>query len=305
MSPKPLVGGKAPGVAEDWLERMENCFREFQCTEEQKMETLGFLLEVNDRKWWRSTYGPFIAARGVVTWAEFWTDFERLYFPPALRQSKASELLSLRQRTMTVDEYQKKFFELLPYCPQFASSSEENYDLFLHGLNPEIHQLVAVGSDMTYEGLVSHCHQEEDSLRRNRSMVSSSSRPASSLGPRSQSFNKQGDRDSRGSQESVQQQQPQYQQQCQQSQHSQRQHSQNSSHGHYSLRPRVQGQVFSLNQEQAEADSDRMIAGTYSLCGFPAYVLIDIGASHSFISVHFSITVYPFRRLASGIDSDG
>ncbi|XP_073136983.1 uncharacterized protein [Henckelia pumila] len=81
----------------------------------------------------------------------------------------------------------------------------------------------------------------------------------------------------------------------QQQQHSQQQHQQSQSsprhtysRGHSSLRPRVQEQVFALNQEQAEADSDRMIACTCSLCGIFYYVLIDTGASYSFISACFA-----------------
>ncbi|XP_073037357.1 uncharacterized protein [Primulina eburnea] len=52
-------------------------------------------------------------------------------------------------------------------------------------------------------------------------------------------------------------------------------------------RPRVQGQVFALNQEQAEEHNERVIAGNFLLCGIPAYLLIDTGASHSFIASMF------------------
>ncbi|XP_073121895.1 uncharacterized protein [Henckelia pumila] len=162
VSPKPLTGGETHEEAEDWLERIEQCFQEFRCTDEDRMEILAFMLAGRARKWWRSTFAPFIAARGVATWGEFRTGYQRLYFPSALRQAKASELLSLRQGTMTIEEYQQKFFYLLPYCPHIAVSSIAKYDHFLQGLNPEIHRMVVVGSDMTYEGLVDHCRQAED-----------------------------------------------------------------------------------------------------------------------------------------------
>ncbi|XP_073137707.1 uncharacterized protein [Henckelia pumila] len=166
MGPKPLVGGESPEDAGNWLRRMEVCFREFRCTEEQRMETLDFLVEGRAWKWWDSTSVPFIAARGVATWDEFRTAFHKLYFAPALRQTKTSELLGLRQGSMSIEEYQLKFFELLPYCPQISDSTEAKYNLFLQGLNPEIHDRVAVGDDMTYKGLVSRCHQTEDSIHR-------------------------------------------------------------------------------------------------------------------------------------------
>ncbi|XP_073133302.1 uncharacterized protein [Henckelia pumila] len=97
VSPNPLAGGEMPEEAEDWLERMEQCFQEFRCTDEDRMEILAFILEGRVRKWCRSTFAPFIAARGVATWGEFRTAYQRLYFPSALRQAKTSELLSLRQ----------------------------------------------------------------------------------------------------------------------------------------------------------------------------------------------------------------
>lgn len=42
-----------------------------------------------------------------------------------------------------------------------------------------------------------------------------------------------------------------------------------------------------LNQDQAAEENARVIAGTLLLCGIPVFVLIDTGASHSFISARF------------------
>ncbi|XP_073119895.1 uncharacterized protein [Henckelia pumila] len=162
MGPKPLARGETPEDEKNWLEHMESCFQELRCTEEQKMETLKFLVEGSARKWWRSTSAPIIAARGVVSWADFRLAFHKLYFSPALRRAKASVLLSLRQGLMSIDEYQHKFFELLPYCPQISDITEEKYNLYLQGLNPGIHDRVAVGDGMTYKGLVSRFRQAVD-----------------------------------------------------------------------------------------------------------------------------------------------
>lgn len=45
-------------------------------------------------------------------------------FPPALCQAKTIKLLSLIQVTMTIDEYQQKFFELLSFAPHINGSSD-------------------------------------------------------------------------------------------------------------------------------------------------------------------------------------
>ncbi|XP_073121548.1 uncharacterized protein [Henckelia pumila] len=156
------------------------------------MEATTFLLEVLAHKWWRSVSAQLIHDQGNALWADFCRLFRQLHFPPALFQAKAIELLNLKQGTMSIDEYQLKFIDLLPYCPHIGTSCEATYDHFLQGLSQEIFDGVTVCDDPTsYEG-----------------------------------------------------------------------------------------QVFALNQEQTQADSERMIAGTFNF-------LINTGASHSFISARF------------------
>lgn len=57
--------------------------------------------------------------------------------------------------------------------------------------------------------------------------------------------------------------------------------------GSSNLQPRAQGQVFALNQDQTAKENERVIACTFLLCGIPAFVVIDTGASHSFVSARF------------------
>ncbi|XP_073121611.1 uncharacterized protein [Henckelia pumila] len=56
--------------------------------------------------------------------------------------------------------------------------------------------------------------------------------------------------------------------------------------GGSNLRPRAPSQVFSLSRDQAVEKNERVILGTFLLCGIPSFVLIT-GASHSFISTCF------------------
>ncbi|XP_073137910.1 uncharacterized protein [Henckelia pumila] len=263
MGLKPLVGGESSEDAGNWLRRMEVCFREFRCTEEQRMETLDFLVEGRARKWWDSTSTPFIAARGVATLDEFRTAFHNLYFPPDLRQAKASELLCLRQGSMSIDEYQLKFFELLPYCPQISNSTEAKYNLFLQGLNPEIHDRVVVGDDMTYEGLY---------FKKSGSTSSLGSGEVMRFGRKNQGPCKHcgGNHPSNW---------------CRKTSGCSRDH-RDSRHGS-NLKPRASSQLFSLRHDQAVDENEKVIAGTLLLFDIPAFALIDTSASHSFILARF------------------
>lgn len=50
-----------------------------------------------------------------------------------------------------------------------------------------------------------------------------------------------------------------------------------------------QAHVYALTREQAEDARDDMIAGKCYLCSYPAYILVDTGASHTFISSRFVV----------------
>ncbi|XP_073035221.1 uncharacterized protein [Primulina eburnea] len=50
-----------------------------------------------------------------------------------------------------------------------------------------------------------------------------------------------------------------------------------------------QAQVYALTREQAEEAREEMIAGKCYLCSYPAYILIDTGVSHTFISKRFVV----------------
>ncbi|XP_073121486.1 uncharacterized protein [Henckelia pumila] len=130
MAPKPLEVRENKDVTENWMEEMKTCFEVYRCTDEQKMQAVKFFLHGNARKW-------------------------------SLRQAKTNELMSLKQGSMSIDEYQLKFLEILPYCPYVSSNSEAKYDLFVQGLNPDIYSQVSINDDpMSYEVLMGHMKRD-------------------------------------------------------------------------------------------------------------------------------------------------
>ncbi|XP_073137340.1 uncharacterized protein [Henckelia pumila] len=151
---------------------------------------------------------------------------------------------------MYIDEYQQKFIDLLPYCPHICTSYDAKYDHFLQGLNQEIFNRVTVRDNTTsYEGL---CRRRHPPGQCNR--ASGACFLYGEMGHlRKDCPNLVGEASESGSGSGSQ----------------------------------ATGQVFALKQDQAQADSECMIASTFSLCGFPACVFIDTGASHSFISTRF------------------
>ncbi|XP_073138461.1 uncharacterized protein [Henckelia pumila] len=167
------------------MARIESAFRAFECTEEQKLEVLDFVLDGRARLWWDSKAAQAHTERGRVTWEDFRQQFQRLYFPPVVRPTRSMELLTLRHGSMTIDEYQQRFIDLLPYSLHINESDASKYDIFLKGLNQDIYSQVVVFYDPTsYETLVNRCRQVENSNIQAQLMMSG--QPSGFLGPRAQ-----------------------------------------------------------------------------------------------------------------------
>ncbi|XP_073133512.1 uncharacterized protein [Henckelia pumila] len=102
----------------------------------------------------------------------------------------------------------------------------------------------------SYEGLVNKCRQAKISLRWGRSLTST--RPFGSLGPRAQSFKKFGSTTT------------------------------TSLGSGGVMRFWKKGQC-----DHCAVENEKVITCMFLLCGIPAFILIDTGASHSFISSQF------------------
>ncbi|XP_073121574.1 uncharacterized protein [Henckelia pumila] len=95
--------------------------------EEKKMEVLEFVLDGCALLWWDANAAQARIERGRVTWEDFRQLFQKLYFCPAVRQARSMDLLTLRQGSMNIDEYQQRFIDLIPYSPHIDESDGLHY----------------------------------------------------------------------------------------------------------------------------------------------------------------------------------
>ncbi|XP_073133626.1 uncharacterized protein [Henckelia pumila] len=205
MKTNPLVVGEKLEVAEDMLERMENYFHAFECSEEQNMEATNFLLE--------------------------------LHFPPALRQAKTIEFLNIKQGSMIVDEYQQKFINLLSFCPHIGTNSEaKSRDEGSTSSSSSSGGVFRFGKkNKEEEGRCENCGKKRPFDECHR--VSGDCFLYREMSHMKKNCPSRGGSGS-GSQYTIQQ------------------RPQDSSHGPSTLRPRVHGKVFALNQNQTHSEND-------------------------------------------------
>ena len=98
-------GTTDPAEAEAWLKRIERLFTLLGSTEEQQFYLVISLLQGDAYDWWETI--PNATARPpVLTYADFLKEFKDRYMPEMYRDEKQREFLNLKQRNMTVAEYE-------------------------------------------------------------------------------------------------------------------------------------------------------------------------------------------------------
>ena len=62
--------------------------------------------------------------------------------------------ISLRQKTLTVAQYEVQFIKLSQYPPDMVNTKEKMIKRFLQGLNPEIQRILVLAMMDTYAEVV-------------------------------------------------------------------------------------------------------------------------------------------------------
>ena len=104
-----------------------------QCPNEDEVRIASFLLGGEAHKWW-------VMERGMRphTWKRFKIVFDAQFFPEAYKEAESVEFERLVQGSMFVAKYEKKFFELLEFCPYVILDDDKKMRRFLDGLSDVI-----------------------------------------------------------------------------------------------------------------------------------------------------------------------
>ncbi|XP_058726825.1 uncharacterized protein LOC131598218 [Vicia villosa] len=261
MDPPEFAGGLDPVVAHDWLASMERIFQAIQY------------------------------------WHHFKAAFLEKYFPNSVRTQREREFQNFKQGNLSVSEYAEKFEDMADYSRQAVYAPDELWkiDQFLMGLRADIAHSVSQREFTTYAECLRQCYVAENSLKRvqeernqNRTNYREQGKSAQHLKPRGfPPKKKQGYGDQSA--------QPPYCHKCKKKHAGECEPTpitcfRCGEPGHKSPfcpkkkdQEKTTGRVYTLDARKAKGNNN-LIAGTCYVSNQPLCVLVDCGATHSFIS---------------------
>ena len=136
--PMDFLGKKddEPSMAEKWLERIERMLRKMHCTPKENLECVTSLLQDEAYRWRVSVTKT--APPESVTWEFFLAEFRKQYVGRIYLSNMRREFHNLKQRQMSVIEYQREFTQLSKHAPEMLVIEEEKCCKFEDGFNDHI-----------------------------------------------------------------------------------------------------------------------------------------------------------------------
>ena len=108
--------------AEKWIDAMNDIYDALQYSEARKVAFGKFQLEGSAKSWWRIIEEKWNQEGRQHTWSTFLEKFRKKYIPTVIREKKEEEFMYLKQRTMSVVEYEEKFIQLSKYAPEVVNT---------------------------------------------------------------------------------------------------------------------------------------------------------------------------------------
>ncbi|KAA0061889.1 DNA/RNA polymerases superfamily protein [Cucumis melo var. makuwa] len=150
---------------------LEKCFDVMNCPEERKVRLATFGAEYNRREWWKSILARRSDAR-ALDWQTFRGIFEDKYYLSTYCEAKRDEFLRLKQGSLSVAEYERKYTDLSWYADVIVASESDRCRRFERGLRFEIRTpITAIAKWTNFSHLVETALRVEQSIIEEKSAV--------------------------------------------------------------------------------------------------------------------------------------
>ncbi|KAF7142831.1 hypothetical protein RHSIM_Rhsim05G0110500 [Rhododendron simsii] len=314
LKPPTFIGGMDAKIVKSWISALEKIFKVMRRTDQQKVALAVYQLQGKAEHWWE-----IIEPQNQgINWRQFLALFKGKYLPQSIQDAKSKEFQQLRQRGfMTVTTYEAEFTNLAEYAPHMVADENKKARKFEDGLKYEIRKVVRPMRLPTYADVVDRALLVEQEIEESKRFTKNRKRQNSSIGNKNEggAYKRpytgptNNGRHGRDQRERVPR--------CQTcgKEHFRICRSTTTCYGcggqgHYKgecpnlpsgantmlsktatvgkPNTRVQGRAFALVPGDPR-NNENVVAGNMLLCSLPAYVLIDSGSSHSFVSLKFSM----------------
>ncbi|KAG8478886.1 hypothetical protein CXB51_028729 [Gossypium anomalum] len=128
--------------AEFWLDNTIRVLDEPSCTPDDCLKCAISLLRDSAYYWWNTLVS--VVPRERVTWEFFQIEFRKKYISQRFIDQKRKEFLELKQGSMSVTDYERKFVRLSRYARECVSSEAIMCKHFEDGLNEDIKMFVGI-----------------------------------------------------------------------------------------------------------------------------------------------------------------
>ena len=160
---KPFNGQGSRYVANQWLIALDRIFAMQDFDSNVKARFAITHLENFGANWWNIEEKKLGLSMSSVTWELFLESFHERFLPEEWKQHRSDEFHDLRQYTMTITEYERKFFELIPFSG-FSDNPTQLAQHFIRGLNNRLAGGVKVFEPKTLKDAVHRATLVEQSV---------------------------------------------------------------------------------------------------------------------------------------------
>ena len=139
-------------MAEYWLEHVKRSARQLEFTDAEKLSGVQGLLKEEAQLWWDNVTRGRPAAE--ITWEFFLDRFEKKFIGQRYKDEQRRAFIYLRQRQLSVFEYERQFSRLEKYAPEMVDTEERWCRKFEEGLNRDLRMLIVNHRYQVYTDLV-------------------------------------------------------------------------------------------------------------------------------------------------------
>ena len=127
---------------EFWLEKLQRILEEVSCPSDQKVSCVVSLFQSEAYDWWKLVLrSPRIP--NPMPWEFFVQEFRAKYVFDMYWETKWKQFLNLKQRNLSVAEYEKEFSHLNKYAPESVLTEAFLCRQFEDGLHESIKRYLA------------------------------------------------------------------------------------------------------------------------------------------------------------------